>query len=115
MGPAHGQQITWAKLIHHTGHATVLVKVPPQFAVEVGRVSTGAQHRDQVAPCRGSSHPDAISVELVLLRVCFQPTDGRFAVMDLGGPYGFARQAISNGKQDLRRQTQKPGFFIDVY
>lgn len=92
----HLGDIGGAEKVDHTGDFGILIGVRTEGAVHFWHPGTGAEDGGEVAAGGGAPNDKAVGVEVVLFGVGFDPADRGFAVVDLGGPWGFAAEAVAN-------------------
>ena len=94
-GLADVEEIGWAEPVYDGLHTTGLLEVI-DGTFQFGSATGDAEQGDEMAAGGCAPGDEFVRVEVVFFGIRAEPADGSFAVVDLGGEFGFLTQAVSD-------------------
>ena len=85
----HFEKSARAIVIDHCRNQARLIQMLSQFSLKFLCPAARTQQRNQMSSRRRAPNRDSLRIDSIFLGISPKPTDGCFAVMDLGRPLGF--------------------------
>ena len=96
----HFEKSGRAIVIDHCRNQARLIQMLSQFSLKFLCPAARTQQRNQMSSRRRAPNRDSLRIDSIFLGISPKPTDGCFAVMDLGRPLGFPAQAVCDRSSD---------------